>query len=182
MVTGSKTPLYVARLRISPLAGRQCCVSTAPALQVRMPAGNQVKHSGNSTVLSPFLPLLPHRFWSFLTASCSLLLCPALLMSTETQSDSFLCLKIQMSKAVSAIDRSTCQKWVLVVKYSQRAQLRVRGNCSFFYFCFSPFLTSICIPGNSTHLFSTETHLALIIVMGYETLIMRCFISWVELT
>lgn len=121
-----------------PSGWRQRCVSSAPCLQVWVPAGSPVKHSSSSTVPLPFLPLFSSRSWSFLPASCLLLFCCVPLMSAETQSDSFLCLKIQTSKAVSTVDRFTRQKWALVVKYSPRSQLEVRSCCysSLFVFPF----------------------------------------------
>lgn len=79
-----------------------------------------------------FLPFLP-----FLLASARSLtrFFPDLLMSAERQRDSFPCLKIQASPAVSAVDRFTRQKWAPVVKYSKRAEHEVSG-CSFFSFSF----------------------------------------------
>lgn len=74
--TGSKTLLCAACLKSSLLA--EGCVSSAPALQVRVPAGTQVKHRGSSIMALPFLPFssslvleLPASFLLALSLLCA---------------------------------------------------------------------------------------------------------------
>lgn len=86
-----------------------------------------------------FLPFLPFPL------ACARSLAhffPDLLMSAERQRDSFPCLKIQASQAVSTVDRFTRQKWAPFVKYSKGAEQEVSG-CSFFSFSFFCFLGGV---------------------------------------
>lgn len=71
-------------------------------------------------------------------ARCLLSLCCAL--SSETQWDGFVRLKIQVSKAVH-LWQIYLSKWADVVKYSQRAKLKVRNGLFFF---FAVFFCSFC--------------------------------------
>lgn len=94
-------------------------------------------------------------------------------MSTETQRDSFLCLKIQVSKAVSTVDRFTRQKWALVVKYSKRAELEVRNYCYSFSFCFLSHISNLGISADeSACIFCAKTF------VGWEALIIRWSSGW----
>lgn len=115
---------------------RQRCVSSAPALQVWVPTETPVKHSSSVALL--FLPHLPLRFWNFLSATYLLSLCSALLMSAETQSDSFLCLKIQsVSSCLCRWQIHSSQMSTGCEIFTEGAQLEVRNYCySFFVFPF----------------------------------------------
>lgn len=139
-----------------------------------MPYGSSDERSSSSIGSGGSAPCPWHLFLAFLSnsgpaASCLRSLCSVPLMPAETQSDSFLCLKIQMSKAVSTADRFTHQKWELVVKYSLRAQLEVR-SCSYCLCFFSPFMTNICVLFIYSFLFNIG------IVLVHEALIKRSVI------